>query len=48
MDCLAKALRAAARRWPALRRQRKWWFRPVYEGVVFAVEVVGFRWLVQR
>jgi hypothetical protein len=47
MDGLARALRSAARRWPVLHRQRKWWFRPVYEGVVFVVELVCLRWLVQ-
>ncbi len=45
MDPIARTLRAAARRWPALRR-RRWWFRPAYEAVLFGLEVVSLACLV--
>ncbi len=47
MDGVARTLRAVARRWPALRRRRKWWFRPACEVVRFGLEVVGLACLMQ-
>jgi len=46
MNCATAGLRRVARRWPALRRKRKWWFRPVYELLLLAIHVLTLAWLV--
>lgn len=47
MDCVSRLLRAAMRRWPGLRRSRRWWFRPAHESVTMAIQVLALSWLIR-
>jgi len=47
MDCVTRLIRYGLRHFPRLRRTRKWWFRPLWEGLTLAIQVLSFAPLMQ-